>query len=54
MHTLILIPGHMCGPWLYEPQLRTFPGTQLADVTRDDTIQGMAKRLLADMKRNCA
>lgn len=48
MTPLILIPGHMCGPWLYAPQMAAFPSAALADVTQDDSVQGMAARLLAD------
>lgn len=46
--TLIFIPGHMCDAWLYAPQLAAFPRARIADVTRDDTVAGMAARLLAD------
>ncbi|MEM7745284.1 MAG: alpha/beta hydrolase [Pseudomonadota bacterium] len=46
--TLILIPGHMCGPWLYQPQLAAFPEAHIADVTQDDSVAGMASRVLRD------
>ena len=45
---MILVPGHMCGEWLYAPQMAALPDTGLADVTQDDSIEAMAMRLLAD------
>ncbi len=46
--TLILVPGHLCDTRLYAPQLVRFPNAIIADVTRDDSIEGMAERLLFD------
>ncbi len=48
---VIWIPGHLCGPWLYAPQLAVFGGeceTILADTLSDDSLGAMAGRLLAD------
>lgn len=47
---LVWIPGHLCGPWLYAPQLAVFGGareTVIAETTRDDDLGAMAERLLA-------
>lgn len=44
---LVLVPGHMCGAWLYAPQLAMVPDAILADVTSDDSTGAMADRLLA-------
>lgn len=43
------IPGHMCGAWLYAPQLAATVGRPaiVADVTRDADLGAMAERLLA-------
>lgn len=49
MLPIVWIPGHLCGPWLYAPQLGAFGGTRetiLADTTRDDDLGTMAERLL--------
>lgn len=48
MPPLILVPGHLCGRWLYAPQMEAFPSARIADVNRDDTVQAMAARLLED------
>ncbi|WP_157982039.1 alpha/beta fold hydrolase [Oceanicella sp. SM1341] len=46
---LILVPGHLCGAWLYAPQMAALGGDiAIADITRDDSIAGMAERLLAE------
>lgn len=48
LHT-ILIPGLLCSPRLYEPVLPAVwqhGGVTVADTRRDDTIAGMARRLL--------
>ncbi|QPH55506.1 alpha/beta fold hydrolase [Pontivivens ytuae] len=45
--TLILVPGHLCDARLYAPQLERFPEATVAEVTQDDSIAGMADRLLA-------
>lgn len=49
MVAIVLVPGHLCGDWLYAPQLDALAGREvvLADTARDDTIGGMADRLLA-------
>ena len=55
MTPLILVPGHLCGPWLYELQMPALTGTvTLADVTLDDTIGAMAERLLATAPKRFA
>jgi len=51
MIDLVFIPGHLCGAWLYQPQWDALEGRarlHLADVTRDDTIEAMARRMLAE------
>ena len=48
---VVWIPGHLCGPWLYAPQLAVLGGarqTVIADTMRDDDLGAMADRLLAD------
>ena len=50
MVAVILVPGHLCaGDWLYAPQIEALAGRRilLADTTRNDTVGGMADRLLA-------
>jgi pimeloyl-ACP methyl ester carboxylesterase len=50
MLPIVWIPGHLCGPWLYAPQLGAFGGgrdTILADTAQDDNLGAMAERLLA-------
>lgn len=50
MVAIVLVPGHLCtADWLYGPQVEVLAGRQVvtADTTRDDTIAGMADRLLA-------
>jgi len=47
---IVWIPGHLCGPWLYAPQLGVFGGvhqTIIADTLSDDDLGAMADRLLA-------
>ncbi len=47
---IVWIPGHLCGPWLYAPQLAVFGGARasiIADTLRDDDLGAMAERLLA-------
>ena len=47
---IIWIPGHLCGAWLYAPQLAVFGGgreTIMADTHSDDSLGDMAERLLA-------
>lgn len=46
---VVLVPGHLCDDWIYAPQRAVLAGHEvvLADTTRDDTIGGMADRLLA-------
>jgi pimeloyl-ACP methyl ester carboxylesterase len=49
--TLVLIPGLACTSRLYEPQISALsPGRTIivADHTRDDSMQGIAARLLRD------
>ena len=48
---LVWIPGHLCGPWLYAPQLAVFGGERqmvMADTMQDDDLGAMAERLLTD------
>ena len=50
MRPIIWIPGHLCGPWLYAPQLAVFGGEReaiMADTISDDSLGAMAERLLA-------
>ena len=50
MVAVVLVPGHLCtAEWLYAPQVEALAGREivLADTTRDDTVGGMADRLLA-------
>jgi pimeloyl-ACP methyl ester carboxylesterase len=47
---IIWIPGHLCGAWLYAPQLAVFGGVdqgRIADTLSDDNLGAMAERLLA-------
>lgn len=47
---VIWVPGHLCGAWLYAPQLAVFGGgreTIMADTLSDDSLGAMAGRLLA-------
>ncbi len=46
MSAIVWVPGHLCGPWLYAPQIARHPGP-VAEVDRDDGIEAMAARLLA-------
>ncbi|HLM40986.1 MAG TPA: alpha/beta fold hydrolase [Microvirga sp.] len=49
--TLVLIPGLACTSRLYEAQIAALSGERhvvVADHTRDDSIQGMAARLLRE------
>ncbi|WP_372424896.1 alpha/beta fold hydrolase [Salinarimonas chemoclinalis] len=51
MEHFVLIPGLLCTQALFAPQmpmLARHGTTQVADTTRDDTIDAMAERLLAD------
>jgi pimeloyl-ACP methyl ester carboxylesterase len=46
---IVWVPGHLCGPWLYAPQMAVFGGareTIVADTLSDDSIGAMAERLL--------
>jgi hypothetical protein len=48
LHT-VLIPGLLCSPRVYEPVLPAVwqhGGVTVADTRRDDTLAGMAGRLL--------
>jgi pimeloyl-ACP methyl ester carboxylesterase len=47
---VVLLPGHMCDTRTFNPQLAAMLGrpTSTGDFTRDATIEGMARRLLAD------
>ena len=50
MLPIIWIPGHLCGPWLYAPQLAEFGGERqsiMANTLSDDSLGAMAERLLA-------
>jgi pimeloyl-ACP methyl ester carboxylesterase len=48
--TLVLIPGLACTSRLYDAQIAALSGerTVVADQTRDDSIRGMAERLLRE------
>jgi pimeloyl-ACP methyl ester carboxylesterase len=51
MTPLVLAPGLLCDAALWQPQIAHFSQerpVQVADTTQDDTIAGMAARLLAD------
>ncbi len=54
MPPLVFVPGHMCGPWLYAPQLAAWPEATIADTFQDDTVGGMTDRLLATAPRRFA
>lgn len=48
---IVWIPGHLCGAWLYAPQLAVFGAkrqTVIADTTADDDLGAMAGRLLGE------
>ena len=50
MLPIIWVPGHLCGAWLYAPQLAVFGGERqmiVADTNIDDNLGDMAERLLA-------
>lgn len=49
MPTIVLVPGHLCDASLYGPLRGVLAGHEVlfADTTRDDTIGGMADRLLS-------
>ena len=49
MVAVVLVPGHLCGAWLYAPQRDVLAGHEvsLAATGADDSIDGMAERLLA-------
>ncbi|MDT8345481.1 MAG: alpha/beta fold hydrolase [Thermohalobaculum sp.] len=47
---IVWVPGHLCGAWLYAPQLARFGAahpTVVADTLQDDDLGAMAERLLA-------
>lgn len=49
--TLVLIPGLACTPRLYEPQIEALSGDWniiVADHTQDDSLRGIAARLLSE------
>jgi len=51
---IVWVPGHLCGPWLYAPQLAAFGAnhpTIIADTLSDDDLGAMAERLLARAPR---
>ncbi|MBL8590117.1 MAG: alpha/beta fold hydrolase [Methylobacteriaceae bacterium] len=51
MTPLVLVPGMLCDARLFAPQLAAFAGERdcrVADLTRDDAIEAMARRLLDD------
>jgi len=45
--TVVFIPGHLCGPWLYHgmPELVAGP-VAFADIGQDDSLEAMARRML--------
>lgn len=48
---LILLPGMLCDGALWQPQIESLADLvtpQIADLTQDDTIEGMAARILAN------
>lgn len=47
---IVWIPGHLCGRWLYAPQIEALADHPaiVADVDRDDDLAAMAGRILAD------
>ena len=46
--TLVWIPGHMCGDWLYAPLMGRWPGPErVAETGLDADLGAMAERLLA-------
>jgi len=49
-HPLVLIPGLLCDAQLWRPQREGLPDIDpwIADVTRDDSLAAMAKRVLAE------
>ena len=50
-HTPILLAGNMCDGRLWPAQVRAaLPGAMDADLTRDDTVVGMAHRTLASVE----
>ncbi len=46
---IVFVPGHLCGRWLYDPQISALADrdTIVADTFNDDSCGAMAKRLLA-------
>ncbi|MCW5626323.1 MAG: alpha/beta fold hydrolase [Burkholderiales bacterium] len=51
MQSLVLIPGLSCDAALWAPQVSALAGLadiRVADVTRDETVRGMAARVLAE------
>ena len=51
METLLFVPGLLCGEPLFAPLFPHLEGrarSLVADVTRDDTIGGMARRVLSE------
>lgn len=52
MSPLLLLPGLLCTDAVFAPQIAALAGVadcRVADLTRDDTIPGMARRALAAM-----
>ena len=51
MTPLVLLPGSLCDARLFGPQIAALGGRRpitVGDLTRDDTVAGMAHRVLAD------
>lgn len=51
MQTLVMLPGLLCDAALFTPQTRALAGLckpWVADLTRDDSIGGMARRVLEE------
>lgn len=47
MTSLILLPGMMCDARLFGPQVAALPGTVMSFAVDETSVEGMAKRLLA-------
>jgi pimeloyl-ACP methyl ester carboxylesterase len=55
--SLILLPGQLCDATLWDSQVRVLADIadiKVADLTRDDTVEAMAERVLADAPEHFA